>query len=100
MCPPASMESDIFGVMTDGWKPAVLMGEQGVNGQPRLRTAPLTNSFQLARFPTAWNHAVEKNSRQINMLEQVRFADLRFLSAKSATWPEFALPPKEMPAGL
>jgi hypothetical protein len=28
-------------------------------------------NFSLARFPARWNHLAEKESRQINMLEQI-----------------------------
>ena len=30
--------------------------------------------FVLARFPARWNHLAEKDSRQINMLEQILIA--------------------------
>jgi hypothetical protein len=34
-----------------------------------LRTEP--QMVALARFPARWNHLAEKESRQINMLEQI-----------------------------
>ena len=30
----------------------------------------------LARFPARWNHLAEKESRQINMLEQILFGEV------------------------
>ena len=32
------------------------------------------DEFVLARFPARWNHLAEKDSRQINMLEQILIA--------------------------
>jgi len=34
----------------------------------------LEESRALARFPARWNHLAEKDSRQINMLEQILIA--------------------------
>jgi hypothetical protein len=35
---------------------------------------PLSFASSLARIPAKWNHFVEKDSRQINILEQILIA--------------------------